>query len=229
MNKTFIVLLAGSLLLLGAPIGAADEPVRNETNPDCEEGQWWIGYNAAMNDALSSAPVPVFVCEGEHWDGEDPLSDAESGEDIQNCATTEGVGADAQNEHLSFCQDQNPNAGGAEPLAGKPVTARVTTSNADSTQAAYIAVHIGGVGQAIVYTSDTMTAVYLRDSTVTGLGEINALAIVVSSLGITRGWVSEEDCSYDHYENAARNNIRDPSDERSCGRDNTAITIEYLP
>lgn len=55
---------AAAVLLLFASAAATAAP--SESHPDCEAGQ---------ENRL--APAPVMLCEGEHWDGQDPFEDGE--------------------------------------------------------------------------------------------------------------------------------------------------------
>lgn len=197
MNKSFIVLLAATLLVVALPPVAADE-----AHPDCEDGQPGLSYNGPL-----AGPTTGVACEGEHWDGQDPIS-SEGAKDNQPCPVAEGT-------HVSVCQ--GPGAGEEESnvLAGKPVTARFSTDGS----AAYLALNIDLVGQIILYGDGDMAALYIEDGSA-----LNALAIAVSSLGITKGYVSEADCTQEEYEAGATAAPGEPG-YRGCGRDNTAITV----
>jgi len=219
--RTLIILLAAASVAVSMPFAAAAE-----NHPDCEDNvtwtdqdgrehtgpQPWIGYKSS--DALrtiyyNNAPAPldtIYVCEGEHWDGQDTVQDDEP----VSCAPS--AKPDAEDLFIGMCLGDDPgDATTDDPL--NPLGFRVSHDGEDT----YVGVNIALVGQAVLFTNDHSTAVYLRDNT-----DGNVLATVVSSLGITRGYVSENDCDQSTYQTGAQND-----DRTLCGRDNTAITVEH--
>ena len=200
--RTIFVLLAASMTLVGVPLAAADE-----ADPDCEAGQPLIGYRSTLflRDLLAGNPAGLYACEGEHWDGQDTVQ----GDEAATCNPT--VSTVPDDLFVAMCQQADPNA--APSLdAGQPLGVRVGSANLNEV---YASVNIGGVGRAAAYVGPDMTAIYLRDNT-----PGNVLATVVSSLGITQGYVSENDCSQTTYQTGAM-----AGDRTLCGRDNTAITV----
>ena len=205
-----IVLLATTLLTVGAPLAIADE-----TAPDCEANQPWIGYARTQpvadtynNDA--GAPGGLSTCEGEHWDGQDSL-DSTAG----SCATATNTDPNAL--HVNFCGFQDPNAGSGEDPTN-PLGIRVSADSGETQL--YTGANIALVGRAALYVDDGTAAVYLRDNT-----PLNVLATAVSAPRVTQGHVSEQDCDQETYQRGAE------TGSAECGRDNTAITVthELLP
>ena len=198
--KISIVLLAISLTVVGVPLAAADE-----TTPDCEPGQPGIGYRtlSIVWDTYGSKPV----CEGEHWDGQDPINSGQT-----SCQGT----IDLNNLLVGVCLGQDPNAiSGEDPLS---TGIRVSV---DESGRVYGAANIILVGRAATYVGQDAVSVYVRDNT-----PGNVLATAVSAARITQGFPSENDCSQAVYQEGA--NTQQPL----CGRDNTAITVvpsELLP
>lgn len=196
MNKSFTMIMAATLLLVASPLATADE-----THPDCEAGQPGLTYTGPL-----AAPTEGRVCEGEHWDGQDPVYQDGARSD-QPCASD----VDPSRVHFSFCQSADAKEEESNVLQAKPVGVRVSSDGAQH----YVALNIDQVGQAIVYTDGTLAAAYIEDGNI-----LNAVAIVVSSAGVTRGHVSEDDCNQETYQQGAMEN-----DRQKCGRDNTAITV----
>lgn len=206
MRSLTIVLLASFLTFGAIPLAAADE-----TAPDCEDDQPSIGYGsagaAAFRDLMNATnhPADLFVCEGEHWDGQDTV------QPDQSPTCNPSVNAVPDDLFVGMCMGTDPNGHeSANPL--NPLAFRAGSTGDES----YAAFSIGFVGRAAVYSGDGVAAVYLRDNT-----PGNALATVVSAPRITQGFVDENDCSQAVYQAGAMN---PPSD---CGRDNTAITVYY--
>lgn len=194
--KISIVLLAIALTVVGVPLAAADE-----TDPDCEAGQPGIGYRtlAVVWDSVGSKPI----CEGEHWDGQDPINSGST-----SCSAT----VDPEQLLVGVCLEQDPNTMSGEDAAN-PVGLRVSSDGEDEV---YTAANIVLVGRAVVYVGPDMAAVYLRDNT-----PGNVLATVVSTARITQGYVSENDCDQAVYQEGAQ------TQTPLCGRDNTAITVLF--
>lgn len=220
--RTLIILLAAAFVAVGMPLAAADE-----SHPDCEdEVTWtdkdgnthtgpqpWIGYRSTETVRAiyyNNAPGPlstINACEGEHWDGQDTVQDDEP----VSCPTP-AVKPAADDLFINMCLGANPgDASTDDPL--NPLGLRVSYNGSD----AYVGLNIGLVGQVVLFANDESAAVYVRDNTVG-----NVLATIVSSAGITRGFVSENDCNQSTYQKGAMEN-----DRSLCGRDNTAITVEH--
>ncbi|HET6405415.1 MAG TPA: hypothetical protein VFH78_12280 [Candidatus Thermoplasmatota archaeon] len=202
--RSIIVLLAASMTLVGMPVAAADE-----AHPDCEDGQPLVGYRSTLflRDLLEGNPAGLYACEGEHWDGQDTVQ----GDEAASCTPT--VSAVPDDLFVAFCQGSDPNA--APSLdASQPLAVRVGSANYEE---AYASTNIGGVGRAVLYVGPEMTAVYVRDNT-----PGNVLATAVSAPGITQGYVSENDCDQATYQGGAM-----AGDRTRCGRDNTAVTVQY--
>lgn len=198
--KLTIVLLAFALTVVAAPFAVADE-----TNPDCEEDQPLIGYRSTdfLKDTVRGQGLNV--CEGEHWDGQDTVQPDQT----PSCnPSTSLVPTDL---FVGFCTGTAPDTGSQD----DPLTtgARVSSANLNEV---YAGADIHPVGMAFVYVSEDRTAVYVHDNT-----PGNVLATIVSTPRITQGYVSENDCSQDVYQTGAY------SPPSQCGRDNTAITVEY--
>jgi len=218
--KAFSVALITMLVVAGAPFAAADE--ESETKPDCEDGQGWVGYTTT--DSLEESFASFFgadtltPCEGEHWDGQDTVrSDDPNGSDP--CL---GSDVDPESSWAAYCMASDPN--GNTFGVTTPVAFRVSTDSTGDGNAAYTGVYISNVGWASAYQqcnadcSESTTAAYIRDDSVG-----NVLAAAVSAAGITRGYPSEGDCDQETYQEGAENNNRE-----LCGRDNTAITVEWI-
>lgn len=188
----------------------------DETAPGCESTQPWIGYGRTHEVRAFYASLDperhVSTCEGEHWDGQDTVQPGHrpptSGTGGTVCPAAEapsgGVG-------VSNCMQPNPNFGESTVLGF-----RLTTSGTN----AYASTTIGPLGRAAVSQTSTQegsttTGVYLKDNT-----EGDLLASAVSMTRVTRGFVRNADCSQAQYEAGAY------GDSPSCGRDNTAMTIE---
>lgn len=193
--KISILVLAMTLTVVGVPLAAADE-----THPDCEADQPGIGYRnlAVVWQTVGSKPV----CEGEHWDGQDPIN-------AQQASCTGTVNPDPL--LIGVCLGQDVNSAPSDDTTN-PVGLRVSS---DSSSQVYVATNIANVGRAAAYVGPEMVGVYLRDNT-----PGNLLAVVVSSARITQGYVNENDCSQREYQAGAL-----AGDPTMCGRDNTAITI----
>jgi hypothetical protein len=231
-----------SLVLVTIPFALADE-----TKADCEPNvtynnkpQPWIAY--AQTDALRElwygAVDPnhqLNLCEGEHWDGQDNVQSGENPGVGTGCTPTTGD-LTTESIFIGSCMNSDPNQGGADPTVnGQVLSFRVSFRSTGNSQQLYVAANIALVGRAVLYegqcqggsglegdsTCDSghqgRTATYLRDDT-----PGNLLATVISSLGITKGHVSEQDCDQATYEKGAYDGTR------GCGRDNTAITVETL-
>lgn len=186
----------------------------DETRPGCEPTQPWIGYGRTheLHAAYRSLDPQerVNTCEGEHWDGQDNVQPGHrppAGGPACPAAEAPEGGIAASN-----CMQPNPNFGESTLLGF-----RVTTKGTD----AYFAITIGVLGRASFSESTTQekatAGLYLRDNT-----EGDLLATAVSSTRITRGFVRNGDCTQAQYEAGAY------GESPSCGRDNTALTIEAL-
>lgn len=204
--RTTILLLAAAFVAVSVPLAAADE-----TAPDCESDQPWIGYRSTLTARdvyYANAPEQgqsLNVCEGEHWDGQDTVQD-----DAPTC--TPAVSADPADLFVGMCTGPDINGPvGDDPT--NPLGLRVSSTGDN----AYVGTNIALVGRAAVYVDSSTAAVYVRDNTIG-----NVLATGVSAPGITRGYVSENDCDQDTYQTGAMND-----DRTLCGRDNTAITVEH--
>jgi hypothetical protein len=186
------------------PLAAADA-----TNPDCEANQPGTGSGRtapAWTLVQDDLGLPVNSCEGEHWDGQDPVSD-------QPGPCTGNVNADPSDFAAAVCTGPNGPTGNAADDPLNPLGVRVTS---DGDQV-YVGTNILLVGKAVVYADSDTVAVYIHDNTPT-----NVLASVVSAPRITQGHVSEADCDQATYQAGAENG------DARCGRDNTAITVEIL-
>jgi hypothetical protein len=244
------MLLAGAHLA-AADEGSADCE-KNVTWTDAQgvkhnDPQPWPGYQDTdpartlfyQADAAAGNPVLFNACEGEQWDGQD-ASSASYHPDSDPC--NPAFNTDTSHPAAVDCMGSDPNQGTSNPLAGGGVVRfRVTGDNEAGREQLYVAFQIGAVGWAAVYLGecdgtggglendtkcqndatharDLRQGVYLRDDT-----PGNALATVVSSAGLTKGYVSEGDCSQSTYQKGANE-----GDRRQCGRDNTAIGLEEL-
>lgn len=204
--RTTIILLAAAFVLVGVPFAAADE-----SDPDCEADQPWIGYRTTgpvRSVYYTNAPAPlntVNTCEGEHWDGQDSV------QPDQSTTCTPSANPDPADFFVGSCLNADPNTAlGEDPT--NPLGFRVST---DGSQV-YTAANIALVGRAAVYVGQDSAGVYLRDNTPS-----NVLATVVSSARVTQGYVDETDCSQATYQEGAMTGTP------LCGRDNTAITVEH--
>ncbi|GEM_PF-5078010 len=247
MTKLTIALLVGTLILGGLHVAAADESKADcEKNVEWydangvkhDDPQPWAGYKDTdpvrslfyQADASEGNPVYFNNCEGEQWDGQDSVSTYHATDD----PCQPDVNPDATHPAVVQCMGVDPNTGSSNPLGGAtiPVRLRLTGDNEGSTsQQYYLGVQIGAVGWAVIYLGecnggsglegeascehghDAREGVYLRDDS-----PGNPLATVVSSLGLTKGYVSEGDCSEATYMKGAEEGNR-----RECGRDNTAL------
>lgn len=236
MRKTIITLLALGLVSVATPLAFADE-----TKADCEPDQQWIGYKTSDSTReliTGFTGQTVTPCEGEQWDGQDNVQPAQNPGSGEGC-TSPATSQSNNGVFVGSCMAPNPNDGGADPFAGngQPVTFRVSLRSVGTTTEGYTAVDIALVGRAAVYTGTCQAggagiegaascagngqqrnAVYLRDNT-----PGNVLAQVVSAAGITKGHPSEADCDQSTYKTGANTDNRD-----LCGRDNTAITLDFL-
>lgn len=212
--KTTIIFLAATLMVVGMPFAAADE-----THADCEDGQAFIGYRTTQSlhaaYVTAGSPGGLFVCEGEHWDGQDSVRGDEAG--TTDCLQNPQVDPSG---FVALCANSDINEGDADPtLAASPVAFRVSNAGSE----AYVGTNIFSVGRAVVYTDgEGMVGIYLRDNT-----PGNVLATVVSSAGITKGYPSEDDCDQATYEVGAYD-LNPDTARTHCGRDNTAITLYVL-
>lgn len=194
------ILLAITICSVGLPLVAADEG-----NPDCEDDQGLIGYGSTDFLRDTFAQNNAWVCEGEHWDGQDTVQPDQS----PTCSPTTNL--DPADLFVGYCAGADPNTmRGDDPLT--PLGVRASS---DGSQV-YASTNIALVGRAAAYVGPGTIAVYLRDNT---LG--NLLATVVSAPRITQGYVDENDCSQSVYEYGAYHG------NSQCGRDNTAITVEF--
>lgn len=209
MTKLTLALTTSMLLLGMAPVALAAENA-----PDCESTQPWIGYTTTTsvqsfyeNDL--GAPGGLYVCEGEHWDGQDTVAPGSG----NSCGTyADSVSPSSIAVGNCMYADAKPRA---DALNAQPLGFRVSSDGSQQ----YLGVDIALVGQAVLYHGNGMVGVYLRDNT-----PVNGLATVVSAPGITKGYVSENDCDQATYQQGAMTN-----DRTLCGRDNTAITVMGLP
>lgn len=198
--KLTIVFLAIAMTAVAAPFALADE-----TAPDCEDDQSMIGYRTTDFAKDTVRGLGLNVCEGEHWDGQDTVQPDQS----PSCnPSTSLVPTDL---FVGFCTGTAPDTGSQE----DPLTtgARVSSANLNEV---YVGADIHPVGMAFVYVGPGTIALYIHDNT-----PGNLLATVVSAPRVTQGYVSENDCSQSTYQTGA---YFPPSE---CGRDNTAVTIEY--
>lgn len=234
MNKLTIVFIVGALTLVAVPRVYADE-----TKADCESGQPWIGYydtegaRSSYNsiaDTLGGVPR-VNTCEGEQWDGGDQVSSnpTPGPNGAAECTPSVDAASSAKNVNLCMSDDLNEDTSQNTPTS-TPLGVRVST---DGSQV-YVGANIRLVGDVVVYQGvgtdgkTSTTAVYLRDNVndiPTGLG--NVLATAVHDAGLTQGWVDESDCTQSEYQQSA--DAKHNHQDASCGRDNTAATVEVLP
>ncbi|HUR69045.1 MAG TPA: hypothetical protein VM370_07340 [Candidatus Thermoplasmatota archaeon] len=203
-----IVLLTTAFVLVSTPVAFADE-----TAPDCESTQPWIGYTSttAVRDTYNQDlghPGDLNVCEGEHWDGQDTVRS-----DQAEASCTGTVNADPNALFAGICSDNGAADGWSESNPLTPLGLRVSS---DGTNAVYVGTNIVLVGKAVLYVDHSAVAVYVEDNTPT-----NALATVVSAPRVTQGHVDETDCDQATYQDGAINHTA------ACGRDNTAITVEH--
>ena len=246
MTKLSIAFLAACLFTVAIPAAIADE-----TKADCEDTQPWIGYTSTTSvrdfvDAFMEGVRPgseADVCEGEQWDGQDTVQPEESGANSPPCNEGPFQTADG-GLFVSNCMDADPETQGEYAGLGlNAVRARASTSNLqEGSKEAYVALDIFAVGRVIVYSGFCQSgdgeglegaescdgarqgrnAVYVRDNTKQVL-PVDALATAVSAPGITKGYVAEADCDQETYQKGAETN-----DRTLCGRDNTAITAQWI-
>lgn len=240
MTKISIVITAVSLMSLAlVPLVAADE-----TQPDCEAQQGWIGYTTTRP---FTGPIDTFlgdnahlqVCEGEHWDGQDTVRPGDNPGHTPSCTAADVTSA-PESFFIGNCQNADPNDG-APSTSGTPPTAvlglRVSGATAADGGAVYVIADIYGVGKAGTYadactgcgaTADTLAGVYVEDNT-NQIGLNNILATVVSSAGITRGYVDEGDCAQGDGQTPGTYQYgAETGDRQQCGRDNTAVSAELI-
>jgi hypothetical protein len=238
LNRAFLTIMTLALVSVTLPLAVADE-----TKADCEPGQQWAGYatsdpNRVLIESLLGQENMIEACEGEQWDGQDSVEPAYNPGTGSDC--TVGVtNADPNDLFVGSCMAPDPNSGGADPLAGngQPVTFRVSKHSGSDSEQVYVAADIALVGRAATYAGECgdggsglegssscasggeqRAGVYLRDNT---LG--NLLAQAVSAPGITKGHVSEGDCSQSLYAQGANS-----GDRTLCGRDNTAVGVQLI-
>lgn len=231
-----LVLLAVPLVL--APVARADED-----HPDCEEGQPWLVAQrhpaqvvlGAVEEAL---PADVQACEGEQWDGQDPLNDEPT-----TCTFT------LRPEPLlvGLCMGADPNSMAGEDVLN-PVGFRVSAdagAGADDAGepgvaggpvAVYASTSVALVGRVAVYadacqallpglagdcggSAAGQAGVYVRDNTP---GNILIQLMPACLFSITGCYASESDCSYDLYRQEQE------SGSRMCSRDNTALGVGFV-
>lgn len=207
------VTLALSVLLL-VPLAAA-----NEAHPDCEdatphdtdgdqrndrvEDQPWIGWRHTdlLRDVYAGlgAPGGLRPCEGEHWDGQDPV--------WSGGAACNGPRADASPQGASFdsCMGADPNAPSNSHPGGRASLA------ADR---AYASANAPLAGRAAVYVDSSSAALYVRDNTPDNL-------VWGRTWSVTNNAPIESDCDQSTYHSGVR------SGDSRCNRDNTAVTIEH--
>ena len=243
MSKLTIAILTGTMLLAGVPLVFADE-----THADCEknvtytgadgqqhnDAQPWIGYTSTdpvrnlFYQATDGSGVGFNNCEGEQWDGQDQVSSNPSGSfnGAAECTpSSDGItNNNPTNVNLCMSNDLNEDTA-ANSFLATPLGVRVSTDG----NRVYVGTNIRGVGDAVVYQSVNsdgtlaQSAIYLRDNSNDATGT-NVLATIISAARITKGSVSEADCTQAQYAQSAA----DP-DHPTCGRDNTAIALEVLP
>lgn len=198
--------LAAALVLASAVVSAAADP----NHPDCEDGQ----PAAGNEDFVPLSAGPVFVCEGEHYDGGDWV-DSGDGAGTTDTDASDGTVAVSDGSQTSD-SDQAANA----PTVTQPVIARASVNAAEGD--AYVHVGIFSVGEIILAADDdadkTTVAWWGHDHTDQATGT-NVIAEAISAADITRGDSGEGDCSYEDYESTR-------SFPGGCTRDNTAITAE---
>lgn len=215
------IVLATFLVLSAVPLAAADQ-----NHPDCEDSvtydsspdpgsqpetgpQPGIGYTTTQafwegwQDDLGS-PGGIFVCEGEHWDGEDTVQDDQG-------APLGTARLDPDDLFIGVCSSPDMN----DDPSADPTCPGVRVSSDGAHH--FVGANVPLVGRAIVYADDSTVAIYLRDNMIA-----NVLATVVSAAGITQGHVDENDCDQETYQSGAMQR-----DRSLCGRDNTAITVEH--
>lgn len=199
--------VAALAVLLLAPFAAATPA--SESDPDCESTQPWIGYRNTMavmeNYSALGSPGGVQPCEGEHWDGQDPLRS-----EWDSC-----VGAfstDPEGPSAGLCMQQDPNAMSGDDVT-TPLGVRVSL---DGTDAAYAAANVALVARVAVYADDDTVALYARDNTAG-----NLFATLLNPRWGWNPYISENDCDQATYQHGAMTGTP------LCGRDNTAITLEH--
>lgn len=206
MTRAIVVALAPLLLLLSPAVLAAPA---SEAHPDCEAGQPWIGYRSterartAYGDA--GAPGGLALCEGEQWDGQDPLESSNAG-----CAGAFALEPAAA--HVGFCQPADPNAAGGNPLV-EPAGAR---ASAEGSGRVYVAANVAFVARGAVYADEDTAALYARDNT-----PGNMIAMFLYAWYVTQPIPSEVDCDQATYQQGHADGARE------CWRDNTAFTFEH--
>lgn len=207
MKLAFVVTAALALSAIAAA---------NESHPDCEAGQ----PNRADG-------APFMVCEGEHWDGQDP-----------NSSQGSGLTTDFNNEAawVNFGGSSDP----GEPTVGNPLFVRASVQFAGSEQGVYTSQGLFGVGSEAVYAGSGGEVVwYGRDNT----NQLGVFGPVIAAInddpeegdadGNILAWIvgfqantgvplaafktGEADCSQAEYQ------------ESDCERDNTAVTVDLVP
>ncbi len=228
-------------------IGWYDPVIRPPLDPDGDGAEWL---------PLSAAPLPVqpqvMVCEGEHWDGQDPLRP-----NSYNSGTCTGNILDtaADTYVLAVNQCSTPSAmpvlSPTNPVGLRLVAQGDGSENGNGHGAVYAAVRIINVGSVGLFaggcqhltggssdpfgSAGTQTCqgraighgvlgIYLQDDEATPLD--NTLARIVTIARLTKGYVAEGDCTQSEYAGSAW--ASHLGNEPTCGRDNTAISIELL-
>lgn len=184
------------------PLGGC-RPDPKPHDPACEEGQPWIGYRSTevvQAVAQDAGYLRLGACEGEQWDGEDPVrpegDPCETHADLTDVATPS----------LSFCHGPDPNAC-CEPFGARFGFDDGLYGAVGAHPAANVAVFVAPRDSGVV------GAVYVRDNT-----PGNLLFPFYSMTGVDKGHAAEGDCDQATYEEAART-----GDRSLCGRDNTAF------
>lgn len=225
--------LLGLLLL---PLAAADE-----THADCEKDQPWIGYGStdvarhAVEGVAGRAAVP---CEGEHWDGQDPVQPAQDPGHGASCQRAQML-ISPDSLFIGDCMSPDPNNGSADPLAGsgQPAVFRVSDRSHGGAAEAFVAADVWFVARASVYEgacsplagegglegdpscqsghAQDRSAWYVRDNT-----PGNLLATLVGGTSLTGRYVGETDCDQATYQASVEQG------DRRCARDNTALTLD---
>lgn len=181
----------------------------SEAHPDCEDGQPWVGYRtterARAAHADAGSPGGLALCEGEQWDGQDPLEARDAG-----CAGTLALDADAP--HVGFCQPADPNAAPGDDVV-EPAGVR---ASAQGSGRVYVAANVAFVARGAAYADRDTVALYARDNT-----PGNIVATFLYAWYVTQPFPSEVDCDQATYQQGHLDGARD------CWRDNTALTFEH--
>lgn len=219
--RALVALLCITSLL--SPIANAEEDAA-----DCEEGQPWLlperrGAQPTFDAAEDAAGADLSLCEGEQWDGQDPVADEP--------ASCSGTIRPAEPYFLGICMGPDPNTMPTSDVAN-PFGARVAS---DGSNEAYAAANVALVSMAAVYigtcgegenglegdaacggSREARAGLYLRDNTP---GNLLASQAPSCSMTIHGCHGNENDCDHEIYR------WQQELGQSICRRDNTAFGV----